>query len=166
VCDAIHKVTPHAPKLATKIEEAPAAQTHGDTARPGTVAAAGRKRPFEALDDSEELKALFKIYPRLTSVLLKIDAAINVSHTNGHQNSGNNKRNKPWNKDEGLQNGLRTLYTARRADGEDGEGIREYGKLVLQILAKDKVVDATVLVQKELEEESARFVALLLQAES
>jgi len=106
------------------------------------------------------------MYPRLASVLLKIDAATNVTQTNGHQNGGKKKRSKPWNQDEGIQNGLRALYTARGADGEDGEGVREYGKLVLQILAKDKSVDAAVLVQKELEEESARFVALLLQAES
>jgi hypothetical protein len=108
------------------------------------------------------------MYPRLASVLLKIHAATNITHTNGHQNgdAGKGKRSKPLNQDPGLQNGLKALYTARGADGEDGEGVREYGKLILQILAKDESVDAAVLVQKELEEESARFVALLLQAES
>jgi hypothetical protein len=142
--------------------------------RPGTVSAAGALNPFTALDDDPELKKLFKIYPQLTQQLLKIDAATEIIHTNGHHDSKRHKGgrgsdhkngspNGPLNQDPGLQSGLMALYTARKS--EDGEAVLEYGKLVLEILARDATIDAPALVHQDVEKESAQFVALLLQAE-
>lgn len=137
-------------------------QAPEEVPRPGTVAAAGYN-PFAALDESKELEDVFKRYPRLISQLLKIEAAMN-NHATPTNAKGRSNAKGPLNQDPGLQNGLKELYMVRNSD--DGEGVQEFGELILQILAKDDAADAAMLVQKELEEESARYVALLLQAES
>lgn len=127
--------------------------------------------PFATLDDAKELKTLFQIYPKLKAQLLKIDKAAQASQSNGQKdtrqkggrNNGAAKGHGPLNQDPGLQNGLKALYVGRASD--DGEGVREYGKLILSLLNKTDDLDAAVLVHREVEEESAQFVALLLQAE-
>lgn len=60
---------------------------------------------------------------------------------------------------------MQALIRAREAYGKDGEGVREFSKLVLQILSKDENVDATELVLKELAEANARIISQLLNGE-
>lgn len=83
-----------------------------------------------------------------------------------HQRRGG--KSQPWNSDRGLQNGLRALNRARVAYGKDGEGVREFSKLVLQIVARDAErggCDASEVVQREMEEENARIISMLLNHE-
>ena len=143
--------------------------------RAGTVAAAGSKSPFAALDESAELKTLFQQYPHLPSQLDQIDIAT-LPPTDGDDGRpktqyargtrrGRGRKHEPWNQDRGLENGVQALNRAREAYGKDGEGVREFSKLVLQILSGDENIDATALVQKELAEENARIISQLLNGE-
>jgi hypothetical protein len=43
-------------------------------------------------------------------------------------------RNNGWDKDKGIDRGKEALRKARRADGEDGEAIREYSELVVHFM--------------------------------
>jgi len=140
------------------------------------VAAAGFKGPFAALDDSKELQTLFKTYPRLPAQLDEINAAMLPpiagqevaiqSQYHGEVPKGKGRRREePWNRDRGLRNGVQALARARKAYGKDGEGIREFSKLILQIVSGDESVDATELIQKELAEENARSISQLLKGE-
>ena len=115
---------------------------------------------------------LFKLYPSLPTLLDKINTATLPPLNDPKSNTGNgyNKgtrhpKEEPWNADRGMQNGLRALLAARELDGKDGEGVREYSKLVLQILSGDDEMDAATLIQKQLAEENARIVETLLNAD-
>jgi zinc finger HIT domain-containing protein 3 len=133
--------------------------------RPGTVAAAGFKGPFAVLDDSRELQALFRQFPRLPSQLNEINAAtLRPIEVPGKSHFGRGKE-EPWNQDRGLQNGVHALCQAREAYGKDGEGVREFGRLVLQLLSRDEAMDAAELIEKELAEENAMIIQQLLNRE-
>jgi len=149
--------------------------TNGTAPRPGTVAAAGYKGPFSALDDSKELQMLFKMYPRLASQLEEINAAT-LPPTPGQENDAHSQypnggskgfrrsgKEQPWNPDRGLENGVRALCRAREAYGKDGEGVREYSKLILQIVAGEEGIDT---IRKEMEEENVRIISQLLNGET
>lgn len=69
---------------------------------------------------------------------------------------------KAWNQDRGLENGQKALEKARGAWGKDGEGVREFGELILRIL---EGVDAEELVRRELDREDARIVKALMDGE-
>jgi zinc finger HIT domain-containing protein 3 len=71
------------------------------------------------------------------------------------------KKEQPWTLDRGLEKGREALNRARDTD----EGIREYCKLILQILSGEAGVSAAELVQKELKEENAKIIEALLQGE-
>ncbi|RDL39277.1 uncharacterized protein BP5553_03617 [Venustampulla echinocandica] len=172
-CSTVHKTThpadEPAPVASTPIPSPPA-ETHG---RAGTRAAAGSKGPFAPLDNSEELQELFKTYPRLKSHLQNIHNATlppaddhAPSFPNGQQKRRGGKQ-EAWNQDRGLQNGVKALNRARVAYGKDGEGVREFSKLVLQMVSRDAggVCDATDIIQKEIEEENARIISMLLNHE-
>jgi len=45
------------------------------------------------------------------------------------------------------------------------EGVREYSKLVLQILSGEAGISAAELVEKELREENSKIIEALLQGE-
>ena len=176
-CSTLHKAT-H-PAIEPTPEAKPEAPTkdlaNGSAPRAGTLAAAGSKSPFTALDDSAELKILFQNYPGLPSQLEQINTAT-LPPTDGEKGGshsqypprvgrGQGRKSEPWNKDRGLENGVHALNKAREAYGKDGEGVREFSKLVLQILARDEVADARELIQKELAEENARIISQLLNRE-
>lgn len=76
--------------------------------------------------------------------------------------TGKTNHQKAWNQDRGLENGRKALDRARGAWGKDGEGVREYGELVLQIV---EGIDAEEAVRRELEKENARIVRALLDGE-
>jgi hypothetical protein len=118
---------------------------------------------------------LFQMYPRLPSQLEEINAAT-LPPTTGQQvdaqsqypGGGSKGFRRPgkeqhWNPDRGLENGVRALCRAREAYGKDGEGMREFSKLILQIVAGDEGVD---VIRKEMEEENVRIISQLLNGET
>ena len=143
--------------------------------QPGTVAAAGFRGPFSALDNSKELRLLFKLYPNLPAILDEVNTAtlppvngLDGNGSNGHNGRNGSTRQRPrehWNSDRGLQNGLKALHQRRQRHDKDGEAVREYSKLVLQILSADQEMDAQAMIQKQLAEENAIFVEQLLKGE-
>lgn len=76
--------------------------------------------------------------------------------------TGKHNNPKAWNQDKGLENGRKALGKAREAWGKDGEGVREFGELILRIV---EGVDAEELVRRELERENARIVKALMEGE-
>jgi hypothetical protein len=172
-CSTVHKANHPAmePKPAAELKAETESKSAAAAPQPGTVAAAGFKGPFTALDDSKELQMLFKLYPSLPALLDNINTATLPPLNDPKSNTGNgynkgtrHRKEEPWNTDRGMQNGLKALLAARELDGKDGEGIREYSKLVLQILSGDEM-DAATLIQKQLAEENARIVETLLNAD-
>ncbi|TAQ89131.1 hypothetical protein B7494_g2522 [Chlorociboria aeruginascens] len=173
VCSAAHKARhPLEPPSIPTPKPASPTPKPGFQSRPtpGTLAAAGARGPFAALDDSEELRALFTVYPRLASQLDELNKAtlcpdINLATPAGVSSKFSGRSNTSWNSDLGLQNGVKALSRARMANGKDGEGIREFSKLILQILSGDEGIDAKRQIERELAEEDAMIISLLLDRE-
>ncbi len=168
-CSTIHKATHTAaePKP-DQPEPEPEKQSNGTVPRPGTVAAAGSKSPFAALDDSKELRTLFNLYPGLPALLEEIDTAtlppVNNSH-NADFGMARGQKEEPWNLDRGLQKGVQALSRARNADGKDAESLREYSKLILQIMSGEAAESAAQIIQKEVAADNAKFIEALLRGE-
>jgi zinc finger HIT domain-containing protein 3 len=165
-CSTVHKATHPAlepTQAAAKPEPKP--QSIGAAPRPGTVAAAGYKGPFAALDDSKELQLLFKLYPKLPTLLDDINAAtlrpLEELDNRAHNGYTKGKKEQPWTLDRGLEKGREALNRARDTD----EGVREYSNLILQILSGDAGISAAELVQKELTVENTKIIEALLQGE-
>ncbi|KAI9644299.1 hypothetical protein NHQ30_007655 [Ciborinia camelliae] len=127
--------------------------------RPGTLAAASAKGPFENLNSSSELQELFKKYPNLRSHLEAVDTAtLRPTGFNSHK----------WNQDQGWEKGRDALKNARGYYGKDGEGIREYCDLVLRLLGDEDEEDeeaAAEILRKEALAESTRVIRALLESE-
>lgn len=143
---------------------------HNTIPRPGTQAAAGYRGPFAALDDSKELQILFKKYPLLVSQLCKIHTA--TLPPTGEEESGflqgmqkKGGKQEPWSSDRGEKKGLDALRKARRDGDGDGEGVREFSKLILHILSRDDTLDAQEVIRKQKEEEERRYIESLLSQE-
>ncbi|KAH8590273.1 hypothetical protein B0O99DRAFT_308673 [Bisporella sp. PMI_857] len=178
-CHTIHKTThpaeEHKPTL--KMTEPPKLAV---AYRPGTIGSL--KNPFAALDDSVNLlEKLFSQYPRLPAQLLEIHSATLQPETDEENEAqlqliresrkesseqGITGRNPPWSNARGEQSGVQALKNARRVYGKDGEGIRQYGELILQILQGDNEVDAAEALERERREEDAKLISQLLEAES
>lgn len=111
------------------------------------------------------------MYPRLPSQLDEINqATLRPIDEPGmdspfSRGKGGGRKEEPWNQDRGMQNGVQALCQAREAGGRDGEGIREFGKLILQILSREEALDVAALIEKELAEENARIIQQLLNRE-
>lgn len=111
---------------------------------------------------------LFKLYPRLPTLLDEIHNTTlqplpGDNDTNGYKNG--RRKEEQWNSDRGLAKGVQALNKARNSDGKDGESLREYSRLVLQILAADDEVSAAEQLQREVAEADRRFVKELLEGE-
>lgn len=165
-CSTVHKATHPAiepPPAEAKPEPKP--QSKEAVPRPGTAAAAGYKGPFAALDDSKELQLLFKIYPKLSTILNEINTATlrPLEELGDHVHNGHSrgKKEQQWTFDRGLEKGRTALNRARESD----EGVREFSKLILQILSGEAGISAAELVQKELVEENTKIIEALLQGE-
>jgi hypothetical protein len=129
----------------------------------------GFRGPFAALDNSEELQLLFTKYPRLSSQLNEIHTvtlppmqAQDTQYPIGGRKSFNKGKDQAWSQDRGLQNGIGALRRAREVSGKDGEGVREFSKLILHIISGDDKDDT---IRKELDEENARIIAALINGD-
>jgi hypothetical protein len=118
---------------------------------------------------------LFKLYPRLPSQLEEINTATLPPTTeeqidaqlqnHGRGGKGPTRRSgkgQEWNQDQGLENGVKALCRAREAYGKDGEGVREFSKLILQVVSGDESDD---IIQREMAEENARIISQLLNGD-
>ena len=148
--------------------------------RPGTVAAAGVRSSFAVLDDSEQLRTLFRTYPGLASQLKRIhdatlrpceDTELNAAGHKRHSKSGGRDwdfktRKQPWTPDRGLENGVRALNRARQDCGDSGEAVREFSDLILQLMRREEGgIDVAEIIQRELTEKSTKLIEQLLQEE-
>jgi hypothetical protein len=169
-CSKQHKINhpPDEPKPVLETKPEPPS-TNGHARKPETVGAGAFKGPFAALDEAPELKVLFKLYPNLPKVLEQINTAT-LPPVDGYTPSGlptsvRKGNEQPWNSDRGLQKGVEALKRARNSDGRDGEAVREYGRLILQILAAEEGLTTEEIIQKELAEENARIIEQLLNGD-
>ncbi|PBP20467.1 zinc finger (HIT type) family protein [Diplocarpon rosae] len=171
-CSTLHKATHPAeePKPAAEFKEEPEPQTRNESPRPGTVDGAAKvslREPFAALDDSEELQSLFRQYPRLRTLLNRIEKATQKpmdANTIQTQNSSKRKE-QPWNPERGLQKGIQVLTDLRNTGSKDGKAIREFSTVILRILSQQEGVSARDAVEKEVAAENQKFVEKLLNGE-
>jgi hypothetical protein len=173
VCSTLHKATHPAiePISTPKPDPVVAVDINRRVPQLGTFAAAGYKGPFERLGESQELRTLFEQYPNLQSQLNEIDEAtlrpLNKHDDNQDELSARHGRPKqrsqrPWSQDQGVQFGVQALSKARHVFGKDGEGVREFSRLVLQVVSGDSFIDIRAQIQKELADENTRIVSQLL----
>ena len=135
-CSVVHKAT-H-PSNEPLPSPPPREQTPQPkaTSRAGTT---GFKSPFTILEDSKELRQLFLQFPDLSKHLDSIHSATlrPVEDFGKQQQQPGQRKQQSWNQDRGLALGVEALGKARRQYGKDGEGVREYGRLVLQLLERE-----------------------------
>lgn len=97
--------------------------------------------PFHALDSSvDKLQQLFAKYPDLQNQLLEIHAATQRPDEDSERQRipASLLKSLPqrdnWNHDIGIKNGKEALRKARRANGDRGEGVREYCELIHHLM--------------------------------
>lgn len=137
-----------------------------------TIQAYNSTNPFQALDTSDKLRLLFQKYPGLPNQLIQIHAAT-LPPPETSQNPGipasllkGLPKKETWNHDIGIQNGKEALRKARRADGEEGDAIREYSELILHLInAPDAESDVTKLLQQQLAQEDTKLIERLMAEE-
>lgn len=127
--------------------------------------------PFQALESSEKLRLLFRKYPGLPDQLRRIDAAtlpppeakpaIPASLLKGLP-----PKQEAWNHDIGIQNGKEALRKARRADGEQGDAIREYSELILHLMnAESAQTDVDNIIRQKMAQEDTKLIERLMAQE-
>lgn len=127
--------------------------------------------PFQALETSEKLRLLFRKYPSLPDQLLKIDAATlpppeTKSAIPASLLKGLPPKQEAWNHDIGIQNGKEALRKARRADGEQGDAIREYSELILHLINTESAnADADNVLRQQLAQEDTKLIERLMAQE-
>ncbi|KAJ0339801.1 hypothetical protein COL922a_004019 [Colletotrichum nupharicola] len=143
--------------------------------QPGAKKAFDPKNPFSVLDDSPQLRYLFKRYPSLKSRLLGILAATEPPpELQGTGNSLNdtmkaralaaaNPNKEQWSHDVGIRNGKEALRKARTAAGEDGEGVREYIELINHLILKGEDAAADEAIRKSAAEKDTNLIRKLLE---
>lgn len=138
--------------------------------------AADPSNPFSVLDDSEQLRYLFKRYPGLRARLLQILAATEPppemqGATGSSLNdmmrakamAAANPKKEQWTHDVGIRKGKEALRRARTAGGEDGEGVREYIELINHLVSNageaEKVEEA---IRKQAADRDAELIRRLM----
>ncbi|KAF5548373.1 zinc finger domain-containing protein [Fusarium phyllophilum] len=127
--------------------------------------------PFQALESSEKLRLLFRKYPGLPDQLRKIDAAtlpppeakpaIPASLLKGLP-----PKQEAWNHDIGIQNGKEALRKARRADGEQGDAIREYSELILHLMNTESAqANVDKIIRQKMAQEDTKLIERLMAQE-
>ncbi|KAJ9132651.1 hypothetical protein NKR23_g11111 [Pleurostoma richardsiae] len=174
-CSRIHRDNHPPDPPATENNPAAPQQT------PTAAAPSSKDRhPFSVLDDSPELRYLFKKYPNLPSALARVHAATLPPSSEQQQppagglpwslqqTAAYRKKQQAWTHDVGLRRGKDALRRARTDPGEDGEAVREYCELVLHLLgrqADERSGDVTAVVRREVNEEDVRLIEKLMEAE-
>ncbi|KAL6861049.1 hypothetical protein J3F83DRAFT_230496 [Trichoderma novae-zelandiae] len=133
--------------------------------------------PFSVLATSDKLQLLFKKYPNLPNQLLEIhaatqppsdgpDAAARAIPASLREGLPVNTGRNAWNHDIGIKNGKAALRRARKADGKDGEAIREYTELILHIMNETEDKNSTAAyVQRQIAEQDTALIERLLAEE-
>ncbi|OHW92065.1 hit zinc finger [Colletotrichum incanum] len=119
------------------------------------------KNPFSVLDDSDQLRYLFRRYPGLQRRLLDIIAATEpppeMQSTGSSLNdmmkaramAAANPKKEQWTHDVGIRNGREALRKARNAAGEDGEGA-------------NAAAEAEEVIRKQAAEKDAELIRRLM----
>ncbi|KXH44701.1 HIT zinc finger [Colletotrichum simmondsii] len=142
----------------------------------GAAAAASDPRnPFSVLDDSDQLRYLFRRYPTLQTRLLEIFAATEpppeLQSTGSSLNdmmkaralAAANPKKEQWTHDVGIRKGKEALRRARAADGEDGEGVREYVELINHLMSQaSEAAEAEEVIRKQAAEKDAELIRRLM----
>lgn len=167
-CSTIHKANhPAEESKPTPVPKPDAVtQSNGADPRPGTIAAASFKGPFSPLDDSKELRELFKLYPRLPALLEEINSSTLAPTDTQSGQFGQRQKVELWNADVGLRKGVEALNKARSSDDKDGQSLREYSTLILQILSGENGETVEEAIQKELATQNAKIIEDLLRRET
>jgi len=127
--------------------------------------------PYQVLEQSEQLRRLFRKYPKLPEQLLKIDAATRPppetkSAIPPSLLKGAPPKQEVWNDDIGKQKGKDALRKARHADGEQGDAIREYSELVLHLLNNTSAgIDADSILRQQFAQKDTEFIERLMAQE-
>lgn len=127
--------------------------------------------PFQALESSEKLRLLFRKYPGLPDQLRKIDAATlpppeAMPAIPASLLKGLPPKQEAWNHDIGIQNGKEALRKARRADGEQGDAIREYSELILHLMnAESAQADVDNIIRQKMAQEDTKLIERLMAQE-
>ncbi|GKT49380.1 putative zinc-type alcohol dehydrogenase-like protein YbdR [Colletotrichum spaethianum] len=171
-CNKIHREN-HPPDPEPS---AAAATSAGDpTLEPLRPARRSRLNPFSVLDDSDQLRYLFRRYPGLQTRLLDIIAATEpppeLQSTGSSLNdmmkaramAAANPKKEQWTHDVGIRNGKEALRKARNAAGEDGEGVREYIELINHLMSKaNAAAEAEEVIRKQAAEKDAELIRRLM----
>ncbi|KAJ0162486.1 hypothetical protein CTA2_4486 [Colletotrichum tanaceti] len=133
------------------------------------------RNPFSVLDDSDQLRYLFRRYPGLQARLLEIIAATEpppeMQSTGGSLNdmmkaramAAANPKKEQWTHDVGIRNGKKALHKARNASGEDGEGVREYIELINHLMSEaSAAAEAEEVIRKQAAEKDAELIRRLM----
>ncbi|KAF4455982.1 Zinc finger HIT domain-containing protein 3 [Fusarium austroafricanum] len=165
-CNKIHREN-HPPD-----PEPPTPQPEpSQTRQPSQPQSCDPSNPFHALEGSDKLRLLFQKYPSLPEQLLKIDAAtLPPSETKSAIPAsllkGLPPKQEAWNHDIGMQNGKEALRKARRADGEQGDAIREYSELILHLLNTENAnADADSILRQQIAQEDTKLIERLMAQE-
>ncbi|EFQ32201.1 HIT zinc finger [Colletotrichum graminicola] len=133
------------------------------------------RSPFSVLDNSDQLRYLFRRYPGLQARLLDILAATEpppeMQSTGSSLNdmmkaramAAANPKKEQWTHDVGIRNGKAALRKARDAAGEDGEGVREYIELINHLMSEaNATAEAEEVVRKQAAEKDAELIRRLM----
>ncbi|KAF4460847.1 zinc finger domain-containing [Fusarium albosuccineum] len=170
-CNRTHRENhPPDPEPRPQIEQSQS-QPPSDTRKLSEPLPSDSSNPFHALETSDKLRLLFQKYPNLPDQLLKIHAATlpppeTKSVIPASLLKGLPPKKETWNHDIGIQNGKEALRKARRADGEDGDAIREYSELILHLMnAGGAEADVGNLLRQQLAQEDTKLIERLMAHE-
>ncbi|EEU47997.1 uncharacterized protein NECHADRAFT_75134 [Fusarium vanettenii 77-13-4] len=166
-CNKTHRENhPPDPEPAPKPEQPQPQQQSSEPRQPFDPS-----NPFRALESSDKLRQLFQKYPHLPDQLLQIHAATlpppeTKSAIPASLLKGLPPRRETWNHDIGIQNGKEALRRARRADGEEGDAIREYSELILHLMNTDNAqADVGDILRQQLAQEDTKLIERLMAQE-
>ncbi|KAL2753709.1 hypothetical protein ACRALDRAFT_2110395 [Sodiomyces alcalophilus JCM 7366] len=133
--------------------------------------------PFSVLDDSEQLRYLFRRYPNLPQQLLAINAATEPPPEAQPSTlkeailakaaAANNPKHTQWNHDVGIRKGKEALRKARKAEGDAGEGVREFSELIVHLISQGtQGEEADSVLRNQVAQRDADLIKRLLEEES
>ncbi|TDZ23132.1 putative zinc-finger protein [Colletotrichum orbiculare MAFF 240422] len=137
------------------------------------------RNPFGVLDDSEQVRYLFRRYPLLRARLLEILAATEPpAGAQGAASAGGGSLNdvmkaralaaahpkkEQWTHDVGIRRGKEALRKAKRMPGEEGEGVREYVELINHLVSKaGEAAEAAEIIRKQAAEQDTELIRRLM----